>query len=290
MTKRPFVDYYEVLQLGQNADQETVERVYRLLAKRYHPDNQATGNSQRFAEVSDAYQMLSDPKRRAEYDVRYDENRSLQWKIFDQHSAADGREEDRRIFHGILSLLYVARRRDPIGGGIGTVSLEKLLGVPRQHLEFPIWYLRQRGWVEILDTGVLAITVSGVDKMADKELSLPENRLLPESSVVRAEAQAAARKQAVDEADGARSVDSRPDDEPVPVRNDHGVPPESVDLAGENEDPGAAVSAPLPLRAERVSGFPSEGEGPGADPVDDEVHQARERTREVADRLRSGRL
>ena len=40
----PFVDYYEVLQLSQTANADTVERVYRLLAKRYHPDNRETGD------------------------------------------------------------------------------------------------------------------------------------------------------------------------------------------------------------------------------------------------------
>jgi hypothetical protein len=283
VTQRPFVDYYEVLQLAQGADQETVERVYRLLAKRYHPDNQTTGNAKRFGEVSEAYQMLSDHKRRAEYDVRYDENRSLQWKIFDQQSAADGREEDRRIFHGILSLLYVARRRDPIAGGIGSVSLEKLLGVPRQHLEFPLWYLRQRGWVEILDTGVLAITVSGVDKMADKELSLPEDRLLPASTAVRAEAQASTR----DASDAPGRVAN--------LRSDHPGTPAAGGASGEpNVPPAAFAHDDGDDASSRAGDFPSEAETAHAAPAgtgrDEEVHQARERTREVADRLRSNRL
>jgi len=182
MTHRPFVDYYEVLQVSQGADAETIERVYRLLAKRYHPDNQTTGNGQRFAEVQQAFDILSDPARRAAYDVKYDDNRGTQWKIFDQSTATDHREQDRRIFHGVLSLLYAARRRDPASGGLGNVSLEKLLGVPQEHLEFPLWYLRQRGWVEMLDNGTLAITVSGVDKVADQELSIPDNRLLPMAS------------------------------------------------------------------------------------------------------------
>ena len=184
MTKKPFVDHYEALQLSQNANAETVERVHRLLAKRYHPDNQATGDAEKFAAVHTAYEVLSDPERRAEYDVIYDENRSLQWKIFDQSSAAEGREGDRRIFHAILSVLYVARRRDVVNGGLGIVSLERMLGVPTQHLEFPIWYLKQRGWIEKLDNGQLAITVDGVDKLANRELDIPTDRLLAESSVV----------------------------------------------------------------------------------------------------------
>jgi len=182
--KQPFVDYYEVLQLSQTANTETVERVYRLLAKRYHPDNNETGSVDKFTAVRQAYEVLSDGERRAEYDVKYDENRSVMWKIFDQGSAADAREEDRRIFHGILSLLYIARRRAPTDGGLGVVYLEKMLGCPQQHLDFPLWYLKQRGWVEILDTGQLAITVEGGAKLANKNLEPPADRLLAESSLV----------------------------------------------------------------------------------------------------------
>ena len=187
MTERPFVDHYEVLQLSPNANSETVERVYRLLAKRYHPDNQATGQAAIFAQVHEAYEILSDPHRRAEYDVKYDENRRLQWKIFDQSSAEDGRGQDRRIFHGLLSLLYIARRRDPHAGGLGAINLERLLGISQQDLEFSLWYMRQRAWITVLDTGQYAITVEGIDKLGSNELALPSDRLLPASSVVGAE-------------------------------------------------------------------------------------------------------
>jgi hypothetical protein len=107
----------------------------------------------------------------------------MQWQIFDQSSAADGRESDRRIFNGILSLLYIARRQDPHGGGLGAINLEKMLGVPSQHLEFPIWYMRQKGWIKVMDSGQYGITVEGIDKLSDRDIALREDRLLPESSL-----------------------------------------------------------------------------------------------------------
>jgi curved DNA-binding protein CbpA len=177
-----FVDHYEVLQLSPNATVDTVERVYRLLARRFHPDNQETGDAGRFADLQQAFDTLSDPTRRAAYDVTYDENRALTWKVFKQDGADDHRSEDRRLFHAILSLLYIARRRDPQFGGLGSVTLESILGCPSQHLEFPIWYLKQRGWVERLDSGLLAITADGVDKLGTEDLALPANRLLMEGS------------------------------------------------------------------------------------------------------------
>ena len=58
-----------------------------------------------------------------------------------------------------------------------------MLGTPREHLAFPLWYLKRRGFVEIIGSGLVAITVDGVDKLGSKDLALPEDRLLPESSV-----------------------------------------------------------------------------------------------------------
>jgi curved DNA-binding protein CbpA len=178
-----FVDHYETLQLSPAATLEVVERVYRVLAKRYHPDNQSTGDALRFSDLHLAYETLSDPVRRAQYDVRYDALRSQQWKIFDQRSAGDEREEDRRLFHGILSLLYVARRRDPHTGTLGVITLETMLGCPQQHLEFPIWYLKKRGYLEVADDGRFGITVDGIDTLTRDELSLPLHRLLSDSPV-----------------------------------------------------------------------------------------------------------
>jgi DnaJ-class molecular chaperone len=46
-----FVDHYEILQVSQTADTETIERVFRLLAKRYHPGNADTGDPRQFDEA-----------------------------------------------------------------------------------------------------------------------------------------------------------------------------------------------------------------------------------------------
>ena len=123
-----FRDYYETLQLNPNADEETINRVFRILVKRYHPDNRDSGNTKKFNEVMDAYRFLSDPEKRAAYDVRYDQNRATVLKLFDEASATDSFESDRRISEGILSLLYVSRRRDPDRGGVGVIQMERLLG------------------------------------------------------------------------------------------------------------------------------------------------------------------
>jgi curved DNA-binding protein CbpA len=48
------VDYYDVLQVSSNAEPETIHRVYRLLAQRFHPDNHETGDDARFRAIQEA--------------------------------------------------------------------------------------------------------------------------------------------------------------------------------------------------------------------------------------------
>jgi hypothetical protein len=183
-TAQAFEDYYEILQLSPNADQDTINRVYRTLVKRYHPDNQETGNAEKFRQVVEAHRVLSDPERRAGYDVNYDENRALVLKIFTDASQPDGYDGDRRILEGILSLLYISRRRDPNRSGMGILQLEQMLGCPAEHLAFHTWYLREKGWVQRLENGLLAITVSGVDRVMEQtNLSLRRDRLISNQTI-----------------------------------------------------------------------------------------------------------
>lgn len=63
-------DYYEVLGLKKGADEAAIKKAYRSLAKKYHPDMNP-GDTQaeaKFKEVNEAYDVLSDPDKRAKYD------------------------------------------------------------------------------------------------------------------------------------------------------------------------------------------------------------------------------
>src|SRR5271170_1396927 len=66
-----FADYYEILQISSNADAETIRRVYHVQAQRFHPDNLDTGNADTFRRISEAYEVLGDPERRASYDQEH---------------------------------------------------------------------------------------------------------------------------------------------------------------------------------------------------------------------------
>jgi curved DNA-binding protein len=182
MKEELFLDYYEVLQLSPNAHGETIERVFRILAKRYHPDNKATGSPEKFNELTNAYKVLSDPEKRAAYDVKYDNQRALKWDLFAEASASEGTEGDERIQQAILSLLYLTRRRDASNPGMGAIELERILGCPEKHMEFHIWYLREKRWIERTDNGGFAITADGVDAAKENDFLLRKDRLLEENN------------------------------------------------------------------------------------------------------------
>jgi uncharacterized membrane protein YsdA (DUF1294 family) len=66
-------DYYAILGVPRNATPEQIKEAYRRLAKEYHPDkNPSPEAEERFKLINEAYQVLSDPAKRAEYDALYD--------------------------------------------------------------------------------------------------------------------------------------------------------------------------------------------------------------------------
>ena len=62
-------DYYEILGIKRDADQAEVQRAYRKLARKYHPDvNKASNAEEKFKEINEAYEVLKDPEKRKMYD------------------------------------------------------------------------------------------------------------------------------------------------------------------------------------------------------------------------------
>jgi len=178
MSENAFIDLYELMQISPGAESETVQRVYRMLAQRYHPDNRVTGSHEKFRAVHEAYRILSDPVLRAKYDVEYHALRSRRWKVFDHHLAADGFEIEKRTRYGILAALYAKRRADPNNAGVSLLELESLLGRPREHLEFSVWFLREKSLIRRTDDSFFLITADGVEKVEEAGLAQQMQKLL----------------------------------------------------------------------------------------------------------------
>ena len=62
--------------------------------------------------------------------------------------------------------------------GIGVMTLEQILGCPEEILEFHLWYFREKGWVAREETGLLAITAAGVDKIEEQDKNWADHQRL----------------------------------------------------------------------------------------------------------------
>ena len=175
MSDSGFVDYYELLQISPNAEPETVHRVFKMLAQRYHPDNPETGDTERFVLLNQAFDTLSSPALRSSYDSLYQENRAKPIELFESKDFTFGVDGEANRRMGILCLLYTRRRSDPDDPGISLLEFESIMSFPREHLLFTMWYLKERNLLEMDDASDYVITGDGVDYV---EANLPSNKIL----------------------------------------------------------------------------------------------------------------
>jgi curved DNA-binding protein CbpA len=169
------IDYYEVLQISPTAEAETVHRVFRIMAARFHPDNPETGSVEEFIRLKQAYSVLSDADRRAEYDIGRQTRESGPMPIFELKDFVTGVEAEGNRRLGVLSLLYNQRRADPEHPGISLLDLEKRMAFPREYLTFTTWYLRSKDLVTVGDSSEYALTAAGADYV---ESNAPRSEIL----------------------------------------------------------------------------------------------------------------
>ena len=179
----PTVDYYEFLQISPNADAETIHRVYRFLAARLHPDNSETGHEENFRLLRVAYDALSDPRRRAEYDATRARTQAPPEPLatsIDFMDELDG-ELNRRL--AVLAVLYYRRRTNPTFPEVNLHEIEERMGFPRDYLDFTLWYLQRKGYVSKADNAQYTLTVDGVDFVETQRSNIPTlNKLLTSGS------------------------------------------------------------------------------------------------------------
>ncbi len=175
MAVRHQVNYYDILQIHPRAEPETIHRVYRLFASRYHPDNQETGDADRFRLIREAYEVLIDPVQRALYDKELAETQPEPMPVFQSKDFTEGIDAEAKIRVGVLCLLYARRRTNPDYAALSMLNLEQLMAFPREHLQFAMWYLKSKRYISQDDRSSFIITAEGVDYL---EAQLPQNELL----------------------------------------------------------------------------------------------------------------
>jgi curved DNA-binding protein CbpA len=161
-------DYYEVLQVSDTA---------------YHPDNRETGNEARFREITEAYHVLSSPERRAQYDATNEKRRRDRWRVVSEGAASENNFElEQAVRLTVLEALYTQRRIEPQNPGIYLRELERMVGRPREHLEFTIWFLNQKRLIST-DDSRMYLTADGAEYLEDSYRSnLQRKRLNPQTN------------------------------------------------------------------------------------------------------------
>jgi curved DNA-binding protein CbpA len=175
MSETGFTDYYELLQISPNAEVETIQRVYKLLAARHHPDNTETGDLDKFLALKRAFETLTNPALRMEYDSQYHHRNAEPIELFELKEFSIGVEGEANRRMGALCLLYNRRRSNPEDPGLSLLEFESMMSVPREHLMFTMWYLREHHCIRQDDASDYVITGEGVDYV---ETHLPSNKLL----------------------------------------------------------------------------------------------------------------
>lgn len=77
-------DYYKILEVQKDATEDVIKKSYRKLAKKYHPDTNGGDEkaAQKFQEISEAYTILSDAKKRQEYDESFEKAQDFKEESF----------------------------------------------------------------------------------------------------------------------------------------------------------------------------------------------------------------
>lgn len=175
----PKVDYYEFLQISPNADQDTIHRVYRFLAARFHPDNPKSGNAATFSTLTAAYEVLSDPDRRSEYDAVRERESDRVPPLSTTIDFMDNLEGETNRRLAVLAVLYYRRRTNPQKPEVGLNEIESRMGFPRDYLDFTTWYLMKKGYIMRADNSDFTLTAQGVDYVETQRVNIPMlNKLL----------------------------------------------------------------------------------------------------------------
>jgi curved DNA-binding protein CbpA len=174
MPEMEIPDYYELLEVSPQATEETIHRVYRYMAARYHPDNLGTGNLEKFTQLTSAYKVLSEPNRRSEYDAqRATRQPTIRNPMSSTVDFMDQGEGDLNRRLAVLAILYYRRRIYPNSPEVSLAEIEQRMGFPRDYLDFTTWYLAKKRYITRADNSDFTLTVEGVDFIETQRATIP---------------------------------------------------------------------------------------------------------------------
>ena len=166
-------DYYEFLQISPNAEPDTIHRVYRFLAARYHPDNTSTGDAEKFFVLKEAYDILSNPERRAQYDATRKNEVPQPVPLSTWIDFMDNMEGELNRRLAVLAVLYFQRRTNPYKPEVSFLDLERRMGFPLDYHEFTAWYLVHKNYITRADNSDFTLTAEGVDFVETQRVNIP---------------------------------------------------------------------------------------------------------------------
>jgi len=166
-------DYYEFLQISPNAEPGTIHRVYKFLAARFHPDNPDSGDTEKFALLKQAYDVLSDSALRAQYDAQRDKEVVEAIPIPDTMDFLDSIDGELNRRLAVLAVLYKRRRTNAHKPEVSLNEIESLMNFPRDYLDFTVWYLMKKGFITRADNSALTFTAEGVDFVEEQRVNMP---------------------------------------------------------------------------------------------------------------------
>ena len=160
-------NHYDISQVSQNASQEVIEKMFRFLATKHHPD--AGGEKKQFNEMVEAFEVLRDPAARSNYDMEIKTEKQEISRLVENSKQAG---PDAAIRHELLCLFYARRREQGVSPALGAMAIEKALNLSENVLEFHLWYFKEKGWIARWESGGFAITAEGVDQIDSTELRM----------------------------------------------------------------------------------------------------------------------
>ena len=158
-----FQDHYSILGVEPRATPEAIQIAYTRLAQKYHPNTPQSGDQDKFDSINLAYEVLSDPGLRLEFDNVKGLDQDDSNLMFAGLEFFDSLGRQAGLRAAILCVLYDRRRKKPSKPSLSMRHIEGIVHATNDELLFSLFYLKQRGLVVGDDKSNLQITVDGMD-------------------------------------------------------------------------------------------------------------------------------